>query len=179
MFSASKPRLFAVLAVLVILVSTLFSATPVFAKDNGTAEYAVKRGENLTQIAKRFGLTLDKVLLVNPDIKDPNKLYTGQIIILPAGRNEGLPQVEHRLYVWQRELNGARVELEDQLYLVKNGDNLTRIASSYGITREKLLAANPQIDDPNKLFRGELIHIPNGRSEIAPAFYSTPAIPSK
>ncbi len=90
-----------------------------------------------------------------------------------------LPVKEGRIYVWQRERNGGRVELEEQLYLVKSGDSLTSIARSYGLTLEKLLAANPQIDDPNKLMRRELVRIPNGRSEIVPPFYSTPRIPSK
>lgn len=65
------------------------------------------------------------------------------------------------------------------MYLVKSGDNLNRIAKSYGLTQEKLLAANPQIDDPNQLMRGELIHIPDGRGENVPRFYETPKEPSK
>ncbi len=180
MFSASKQRLFSILAVMVILVSLLLSVTPALAKNDGTAEYAVKRGETLTSIAKKFGLTVEKILLVNPDIKDPNKLRTGQVIILPAGRSEGAVVVpEARIYVWQRERNGGRVELDEHLYLVRSGNTLTGIAKSYGLTLEKLLAANPQIDDPNKLFRGELIRIPNGRAEKVPTFYTTPKVPSK
>ncbi len=180
MLSALKQRLFSILAVMVILLSLLLSATPAFAKNDGTAEYAVKRGETLTSIAKKFGLTVEKILLVNPDIKDPNKLRTGQVIILPAGRSEGTVVVsEARIYVWQRERNGGRVELDEHLYLVKSGNTLTGIAKSYGLTLEKLLAANPQIDDPNKLLRGELVRIPNGRAEIVPPFYSTPKVPSK
>jgi LysM repeat protein len=180
MFTISKQRLFSTLAVLVILVTTLLNATPVFAGDNGTAEYAIKRGESLTSIAKRFGLTVEKLLAANPEITNPNYLHTGQVIILPAGRSEGLPVMDRaRMYVWQREKNNGRVDAEEQLYLVKSGDNLTRIARSYGLTLEKLLVANPQIDDPNKLMRGELVFIPNGRAENVPLFYSTPRESSK
>jgi LysM repeat protein len=180
MFTLSKQRIFSALAVLVILVSMLASTAPVYAKDNGNAEYAVKSGETLTLIAKRFGLTVEKLLIANPDIKDPNLLYPGQVIILPVGRSEGLSALkDQRIFVWVREKNGGRVELEEQLYLVKSGDTLKRIASSYGLTLEKLLSANPQIDDPSKLFRGELIHIPEGRAEKVPPFYSTPHTASK
>lgn len=180
MFNISKQRLFSTLAVMVILVASLLNATPVFASDDGTAEYAVKHGETLTSIAKRFGLTVEKLLVVNPEITNPNYLRTGQVIILPAGRSEGLPLTDRaRIYAWQREKNGGRVEAEEQLYLVKSGDNLTRIALSYGLTLEKLLAANPQIDDPNKLMRSELVFIPNGRAENVPLFYSTPRKESK
>jgi LysM repeat protein len=180
MNTASKQRLFSILAVMVILIATFLSTTPAYAADDGTAEYAVKKGETLTSIAKRFGLTVEKIMLQNPHLTSPNNLYTGQVIILPAGRSEGAQlQDFHRMYAWQRERNGGRVELDEHLYLVKSGDSLTRIARSYGLTLAKLLAANPQIDDPNKLMRGELVNIPNGRAETVPVFYSTPKIPSR
>jgi peptidoglycan DL-endopeptidase LytE len=177
---ASRHRLLSIFLLVVVLLTTLLSAAPVLANSDGSAEYAVKKGETLTSIAKKFGLTVEKILLANPDLENPNHLRTGQVIILPAGRSEGIvPQDLRRIYVWQREANGGRVAAEENLYLVKSGDNLTRIARSYGLTLEKLLAANPQIDDPNKLLRGELVHIPDGRAEIVPPFYSTPRPPSK
>ncbi len=184
MFTVSKQRLFSVLLAVIVVLSIMLSATPALAKPvvtpDGTAEYVVKRGETLTSIAKKFGLTVEKIMNANPHLTNPNNLRTGQVIILPAGRSEGIvPEDLHRIYVWQVERNGGRVKPEDNMYLVKSGDNLTRIAASYGITLEKLLAANPQIDDPNKLLRGELVHIPDGRAEIVPPFYSTPKIPSK
>ncbi len=179
----TKQRLFSVLLVVVVLLSTLLSAAPALAKadrPDGTAEYVVKHGETLTSIAKKFGLTVEKILLQNPNLTNPNNLRPGQVIILPAGRSEGIvPQDLHRIYVWQVERNGGKVSLDDHMYLVRSGDSLTRIAKSYGITLERLLAANPQIDDPNKLLRGELVIIPNGRAEKVPPFYSTPNIPSK
>jgi LysM repeat protein len=179
----TKQRLFSVLLAVVVILSTLLNAPPALAqadKPDGTAEYAVKRGETVTSIAKKFGLTVEKLLVANPDLTNANKLHAGQVIILPAGRSEGIVlQDPHRIYVWQVERNGGRVELENHMYLVKSGDSLTRIARSYGLTLEKLLAANPQIDDPNKLLRGELVIIPNGRAEKVPLFYSTPNTPSE
>jgi LysM repeat protein len=178
MSATSKFRLFSILAVLLILATTLLNPAPVFAKTDGTTPYAVKRGETLTSIAKRFGLTVDKILLANPDLKDPNKLFTGQVIVLPAGRSEGAVVLkDQRVFVWQREKDGGRVERDEHLYLVKSGDSLVGIAKSYAFTLEKLLAANPQIDDPTKLYRGELLHIPDGRGENVPPFYSTPRTP--
>jgi LysM repeat protein len=180
MFTASKQRLLSIFLVVVVAFTTLLSVTPALASSDGSAEYAVKKGETITSIAKKFGLTVEKILLANPDLENPNHLHSGQVIILPAGRSEGIvPQDTRRIYVWQREANGGRVEAAENLYLVKSGDTLTRIAKSYGLTLEKLLAANPQIDDPNKLLRGELVHIPDGRAELVPPFYSTPNIPSK
>lgn len=100
MFTIPKPRLFPILAVMILMATLLLSAAPVFAQGSGTAEYAVKHGETLTSIAKRFGLTVDQLLAVNPAITNPNLLRTGQVIILPAGRSEGLPRLDRaRVFV--------------------------------------------------------------------------------
>lgn len=50
-------------------------------------------------------------------------------------------------------------------YTVKPGDTLKRIADDYGLTVEKLLAANPFIRDPNLIFPGQVLTLPVGRSE--------------
>ncbi|MDP8905657.1 MAG: LysM peptidoglycan-binding domain-containing protein [Chloroflexota bacterium] len=47
-----------------------------------------------------------------------------------------------------------------QEYTIQAGDNLFRIAARFGITYEQLLAANPQITDPNYIRAGDVIRIP-------------------
>jgi len=164
------------LAMLVILGTTLLSASPVFAKDNGTTPYTVKPGDTLKEIADQFGLTVEKITTANPAITNPNLIFPGQIITLPVGRSEGIRSTKFdRIFVWLRERAGGRVERSERLYLVQSGDTIKRIAKSYGITEEKLLEENPQVEDANKLFRGELLHIPYGLAEIVPSFYQTPA----
>lgn len=175
MLISSRRRLLSILAMLALLVTTLLSAGPVFAKDNGTAPYTVKTGDTLKEIAEQYGLTVEKLTAANPQIKDPNLIYPGQVITLPVGRSEGIRSTkDERIFVWLRERSGGRVERSERLYLVQSGDSIKRIAKSYGITEEKLLEANPQIDDENMLFRGELIHIPYGLGESVPSFYQTP-----
>lgn len=48
------------------------------------ADYIVKKGDNLSRIAKKNGLTVTQILKENPGIKDPNKIFPGQKIKLPA-----------------------------------------------------------------------------------------------
>ena len=43
-------------------------------------EYSVKKGDTLSAIAKRNGVTVAELLKLNPGIKDPNKIYVGQKI---------------------------------------------------------------------------------------------------
>jgi LysM repeat protein len=47
-----------------------------------------------------------------------------------------------------------------QIYTVKAGDALARIARRFGLTLDQLRAANPDIKDPNKIKVGDKIVIP-------------------
>lgn len=150
-------------------------AAPVSA-EGGTAEYVVKGGDTLTGIAARFGLTLEQVLNANPTVQDPGRIIPGQVIVLPAGRSEGLlPARPKRLFVWEVEMNGGRVQQSDHLYLVRSGDNYLRVTRRYGITVEAFFAANPQLPYRTDLRKGELVYIPvDALGEGVYTFYVSP-----
>ena len=45
--------------------------------------HVVKRGENLTAIAKKYGTTVEAIVALN-NIKNRNLIYAGQVLTLPA-----------------------------------------------------------------------------------------------
>ena len=45
-------------------------------------------------------------------------------------------------------------------YTIAKGDTLARIANKFHITQAQLVAANPQIKDPNKIQLGDVLVIP-------------------
>lgn len=100
--------------------------------------FTVKRGITLVDIARRFGLTLEKILTLNPAITDPSLLYVGQNIFLPE---DALP-----------------IPI---LYSVRPGESLYSIASKFNITLDMLLRANPGISNPNMIMPGMRIIIPS------------------
>ncbi|MDR1814462.1 MAG: LysM peptidoglycan-binding domain-containing protein [Tannerella sp.] len=47
--------------------------------------YEVQKGDNLTKIGKKYGLTWQQVFEANKDkIKDPNLIFPGQKLIIPV-----------------------------------------------------------------------------------------------
>lgn len=46
--------------------------------------YIVQPGDTLFKIAQRFGTTVDAILRANPEIQDPNVIFPGQKILIPA-----------------------------------------------------------------------------------------------
>lgn len=91
--------------------------------------YYVKQGDTLRKIAAKFNTTVDAILQIN-NIADPNRIYVGQAITLPA-------------YI--------------SAYIVQKGDTLKIIANKYGTTVEKLLGLNPGIKNPNLIYVGQII----------------------
>ncbi len=58
----------------------------------------------------------------------------------------------------------------DQNYVVKKGDTLTKIAKLYKTTYQNLASYN-NISNPNKIYIGQIIKIPNSFDEVAPSKY--------
>jgi LysM repeat protein len=49
-----------------------------------TAVYKVKKGDTLSGIAAKYGITLKALLKLNPKLKSPYTLHVGQKIVVPA-----------------------------------------------------------------------------------------------
>ena len=47
-----------------------------------------------------------------------------------------------------------------QTYIVRRGDTMWLIARRFGVSLRALIAANPQIPDPNRIFPGQVVCIP-------------------
>ncbi len=60
-------------------------------------------------------------------------------------------------------------EATPHLYPIKSGDQLYKIAKRFHVTVAAILAANPQITDPNKIAVGQVIVIPTRTPTATPA----------
>ncbi len=46
--------------------------------------YVVKSGDTMSKIAKLYGVTIEQIMKVNPQIKDPNRIAVGDQIVIPV-----------------------------------------------------------------------------------------------
>lgn len=102
--------------------------------------YTVKRGDNLTKIAKQFNTTVSQLVEWN-NIPNPNLIYVGQV-----------------LKVGEKNPDPKPPEPEKEYYVVKRGDNLTKIANIYGTTVQQLVAWN-NIANPNLIYPGQVLRV--------------------
>ena len=56
-------------------------------------------------------------------------------------------------------IKGGTTPSQPQYYIVRSGDTLSGIAKKYGMTLNKLLSLNPQIKNPNLIYKGDKIRV--------------------
>jgi LysM repeat protein len=98
----------------------------------GGKTYTVQKGDTLRKIAEKHNTIWQEILKVNPQIKNANLIYVGQVINLPA---------------------------EVTNHVVQKGDTLFKIATKYGTTVDKLLELNPTITNRNRIYVGQVIRV--------------------
>lgn len=60
-----------------------FLRLPACPDATGCSLYTVRPGDRLSTIAGRFGISVQSILGANPEITDPNAIFSGQVIRLP------------------------------------------------------------------------------------------------
>jgi len=96
----------------------------------GPITYLVKRGDSLSKIAKMFNRTTSHLLVANPDITNPNRIYPGQEILIPGESEQVYRLLEERApAVAQAIANGERwieVDIAHQTVHAWQGAELVR-----------------------------------------------------
>jgi spore coat assembly protein SafA len=103
--------------------------------------YTVQPGDTMFNLAQRFGISLDALIAANPQVVDPDRIFVGQELCIPT-------------------VEEAPPPCTGFLYTVQPGDTMFEIARRFGVSLSDLIAANPQIPDPNRIFPGQRICIP-------------------
>lgn len=100
--------------------------------------HIVQWGENLTSIARRYGTTIQAIVVAN-NIGNQNRIYAGQRLIIPTG---------------------APVPVASGCsYVVQSGDTLSGIAFRFGVTISAIMRANG-ITNPNRIYARQRLVIP-------------------
>jgi len=138
---ACKP--FAQVLILVLILIALL-AVPANARAGGVCggAYVVEWGDTLGKLAAMCGTTVSAILAANPGIG--GQLYAGQTLFLPGSDYcSNCPPAGHK-----------------NTYVVQPGDTFSGIALLYGVSIKDLWAANPHIQNINKLYAGQVLNIP-------------------
>ena len=134
--------------------------------------YAVQWGDTLASVAYRCGTTQDAIRQANPNIR--YWLYAGQRLSMPGyyannnaynynGYNNNTynyNNYNNNTYTPQYATNYYSAPQGSRTYVVQWGDTMRKIADRMGVNLNDLIAANPQIWNPNWIFYGQVINLP-------------------
>lgn len=106
--------------------------------------YVVQRGDNLSKIAKKNGISLQKLIAMNPQIKNPNLIYCGQVITISM---DGVQDAKEN------------APINAKYYVVKKNDSLYRIARMHHLKLNQLYMMNKEIFAQKYIYAGQKVRV--------------------
>ncbi len=131
-----------------------------------TTTYAVGKGDTLSGIAQRYGVTVADIMVLN-NIRDGNVIRIGQQLKLPGSIDVSAPKPASKP---KPEVLPAMAGAGSR-YVVQPGDSLSVIAYRSGITLKALRDANGITGE--RILVGQELIIPGGRP-VAPRVQAPP-----
>lgn len=132
--------------------------------------YIVKKGDNLSRIAYRYGLKIRTLKEYN-NLKK-NVIYPKQVLLIPptsavAKEAEGKKIVKKVVVKKAGKTAGKKAQVPaDGIHVVKARENFTTIARKYGIRVRDMVAANPGVNSA-RLRIGQKLNIVAGSGKSA------------
>ncbi|WP_159881177.1 LysM peptidoglycan-binding domain-containing protein [Paenibacillus puerhi] len=109
--------------------------------------HIVKKGDTLYELSQKYEVELDKLIAFNPQIANPDVLDIGMKIKIPS---ESKPAVPPNDYLYK--------------HMVVQGDTLWKLGKAWSVPLADMVAANPQLKNPNVLMTGDVVYIPKQKS---------------
>lgn len=107
-----------------------------------TIFYTIRKGDTLSEIASRYGTTVQELVSIN-NIANPNLIYPGETIRVATNST----------------IHGSETRGTGSItYTVQRGNTLSQIASTYGVTVNHIVQMN-NIQNPNLIYPGEKLRI--------------------
>jgi len=108
----------------------------------GTSTITIKWGDTLSELAIKYNTTVARLVELN-NISNPNLIYAGNTLIVPGKSEQDSTS-------------------DEEIYIVKYGDTLSKIAREYNTTVNAIATAN-NIRNVNLIYVGQRLVIPTNR----------------
>ncbi len=128
--------------------------------------YSAKEGELLSEIAKRFNVSVQDILRVNPEMVSDQRMRQGEVVLVPVkGQTVSQSSKHHQIKPSQQtsqsptSSSGSFLARTYWVYTVREGDTLDSIARQFGVTVTAIANANNLVAN-DSLTPGQVLVIP-------------------
>ena len=115
--------------------------------NTSASSYTVQSGENLSEIAAKFGTNWQTLAQLN-NLSNPNRIYVGQVLRLRANTTPSTPSTP---------MSNGNTNMSGT-YTVKSGDSLSKIANKFGTSYQTIARLN-NISNPNRIYVGQVLRV--------------------
>jgi LysM repeat protein len=134
-----------------------------------TATHVVQRGEILSSIALKYGVSMQAIAQAN-GISNPSLIYYGQTLIIPGASGSAVASPEAAPAPAAPATTGAT----GTTHVVQRGEILSGIALQYGVSTQAIAQANG-IYNPSLIYYGQTLIIPGVSSSATASPEAAPA----
>ncbi|MGD8966531.1 MAG: LysM domain-containing protein [Anaerolineae bacterium] len=130
--------------------------------------HSVQEGETMSDIAKLYGITVDEILTLNPDV-DPELIRADQVLLIPAAPpTPATPQP------------GAATTTPGGflIHVVESGETLSAIAREHDVPLSLIQAANDLSPEDETIRAGQSLIIPQPTPTVSPPPTTVPNVTS-
>ena len=124
-------------------------------KETSWVRHKIRRGETVSTIASRYGVSQYAILEAN-NLRS-SRIYSGKTLIVPVPLD--------RSYRSSRKRSYAEYSANNSIYVVRSGDTMWDIARAFGTTVSALRRSN-SIGRGSRIYVGQKLRIPSNATKL-------------
>ena len=132
-------------------------------KEKSGKTHTIQQGETLYRLSKMYDVTTDELCAANPGLSI-NNFRTGEVIVIPTKCEENKSSV--KAATPQAKGEEKKITITG-IHTVQRKESIESICEQYGITKQELIEANPELKE-KKLKRKMELRIPAPQAKEKP-----------
>jgi uncharacterized protein YvpB len=130
--------------------------SPATGEEQQKTTYTVQPGDYLVALARQLDTSWQELVEMN-DIPYPYTIFPGQVLSLPGASGDS-PATPEPTPQTSSESRASESDTQSELYIVKRGDYLAKVARELGVDWPTLAALNG-IGYPYIIYAGQVLHL--------------------
>jgi membrane-bound lytic murein transglycosylase D len=163
--------------------------TQMAASDRGASSHTIQKGDTVSAISSRYGVTPGELMAAN-NIASPQNLSIGKVLVIPGAETKYAQALVAQKTAAEKAAAGKKPTAKASAappaaspdagraasYVVKPGDTIHALSKRFSVSPQALMAANA-LASPGALQVGRTLTIPGAGPSPSPTSAAAPSVP--